>query len=691
MRRTLSILLISFLLVGVAAPFFAVPVTAATPGDPVTPGVGMTGILTDADPEDYWGIELTVGTYNFSVHSTNGSVTAYLYAFINGWALLGEVKTETSNDSTIVVINPGSLNTLPSRIGEGQYQIKTEKDDAESGTVVYYTVTMDRLPDLGVMQTNQTTQLILDRPANRIQWLAFNATGSLNAYNVSTAMNKSVTMSFTCYNVEGLKVYDISSSVNDTSHVLLLDPGLYYVAIKHSLTGAVKLWIKATPLRLETIEPGDTITFTNKTGATSAYYQLSIPQGHYFGMNLAPTAGLEVAFIICLGPTDVSSVAIVVDDWPTGRAENLTDLVFFGTNTAYVDWDRNLTGGWERSRLRTTTQVEGETLDPSRLILVIEFAGEGNATFSMSNGTPVPTLTPGSSVEASLNNTAGPLWAIYRITDLTPDSGYDLRIAHTPLPDQEFTTTYKIYRSMATINEVLINTMPLHSEANRGFWVFSMVSMGEDYDDYTSGSVRKQYLFTSIPLDQYLLIRVPDAVIGAAYTGVPLLAGTLNVSLAPIDATPLAVGSPVTITPGDSYPSFFTMSLTPDHLYQVRVTAVNASSGVLLDLLDPLSDMNPMVYNGSGYPLNAYTRYDIQTSPDPRDRCTVYMSFQAKGAAGQFTLVLPAYGDGPLTVEIRDVTPANIFGSTMLILTTAGATAAAGIIIGFLAAKAKYA
>ncbi|GAG54248.1 unnamed protein product, partial [marine sediment metagenome] len=71
-------------------------------------------------------------------------------------------------------------------------------------------------------------------------------------------------------------------------------------------------------------------------------------------------------------------------------------------------------------------------MDHSNLVLELySLSGFGDATFTISNGTSVPTLTPGDAITKTYNNTIGPFWELYRVTDLTPASGYELALAHS--------------------------------------------------------------------------------------------------------------------------------------------------------------------------------------------------------------------------------------------------------------------
>jgi hypothetical protein len=687
MRKHLSLTILFLLSVSVLTSFISVNTSATVPGDLIFPGTELSGSLTDANPQDSWGIQINqVGTYNFTVTSTNGSVQVAIYRYIFGW-ILTNVQSLVSNATTTVVALPGP--EVLSGLRTSTYMIRVVRSSSlETPDYVVNFEYIDEF-DIGVLQTSETKTFNLTDQSFTSEWLTFNATGVHNAYNITWSQNTSQVIYLDLYTELGSIVYDRSTSSNNTSNLVLLDPGTYYFEIQHSSSSPVKMWMTATPYNMTVFRPGDTVQmYMNDPdpAANEFLFQLILEEGKFYDIQMNVESTLNGGFFVYKGPVDTGT-SIASSMWGTGLGENLTDVVFWGQYAMYTQWDLNMTGNYSKTLAVYNTGWEGDLVDHSRLVLrLFSVSGFGDVTFTISNGTDVPTLKPGDAIARTYNNTIGPLWQLYRVTDLTPASGYELALDHSSAAGKNFTTEYDFYQPIWSDSYDIYTYQPFYSS---DVWDLltneKEVLFSEDWDDYGDNENRTNLFFHSPAGDRWLLIRVRDAVQAGSPTGIPFMEGTLNITLAERAPHQISVGTPLIIVPENDDPLILRALIIPGHHYQLSVTATNFSNN------PGFPSLLPQVYDSVGLSLDPYVTVDWFLSPQANNPSTLYTFFQAVTPGPEITIIMPTNGEGPLEILLTDVTFADVvLEGGMLIIGSLLGAAIVGVVMGLFLGKWRY-
>ncbi|MHA1917346.1 MAG: hypothetical protein ACTSUV_03420 [Candidatus Ranarchaeia archaeon] len=671
MNKKVSSILIGLILLGLFSSFITPKVTAV-PGDLLTPGTTMSGLLNYDNQQDNYGIAITEpGVYNVSVYSTGlSSVKARIYEYSTGY--LGfSLITETSNDSTTWKILPGKTDGQT-----GNYTIIVEiLDESKSAS---YVVKCEKLPSLGVLQTDVLKEFTLDKIANLWHLLVFNASSGLNAYNFTYYKNESYSFTFELYDSLGLLIYDQSNPSNNTYWVGLVDSGIYYFYIKHTSTGPVKTWFRATPLNLTLLQPGESVNVHLNNTINSQehyYYQLSVEEGKYYDIQLTTENTTNGAFKIYKGPANTIS-SLTFSWWGTGLTENVTDLIFWGEYSAFTDWDWNMSINWERSNLIYGSSWEGDYIDHSKMILKIYTnGGDGDATLTISNGTSAPEVSTTQSVLSTFNNTHGPHWYLYRVTNLTPVTAYRYTFEH--IANSNLSTDFELRQSILTNGFYQLLTRPHYPAAVRTLVEkATTTAFSENYGNYPFNYTFEKDHFVSVAGDRWLFVDVPDAVQWGGYTVAPLMKGVVNISLEEHANVPITVGTPEIISTVD-HGAVFTTTLTPNHHYSFSLEALNYSTS---------TSTVGGICNSSGFSI--YPAYTFGAEPWIEENI-LYYNIHAKSISDIY-FYLSSSGDGAMRMLISDITYSDIvLEGTLLVFGGLGGALIVGIILGFLIGKAK--
>ncbi|MHA1839788.1 MAG: hypothetical protein ACTSYO_07530, partial [Candidatus Ranarchaeia archaeon] len=350
-------------------------------------------------------------------------------------------------------------------------------------------------------------------------------------------------------------------------------------------------------------------------------------------------------------------------------------------------WDLNLTGGWERSMTVKSSGWEGEMRTASKLILRILGVGsyEGNVTFSISNGTPVSTLTPGSSISVNLNNSETSLWRLIKLTGLSVATGYGISLDPKPSSTANLTADYDLYPQYNVTEEYVLRrtTYPEGVQTYMDMWL--SYGFSKDYDDYANNTEQREFYFSIGQGNVWLFINVPDHVSSGSTTSIPALAGTMNITMTEIAPVPVQVGTPVTINKADDYPIILSMAVTQNHFYRVKMTSSNYSVNIPAYII--FGEL-PHAFTGDGTPLAPFFDLQGDYSPDPTSVNSYYMTFQAVDAS-EVVIYVPSYGRGPITIELTDITYSGFALDGLMAIAALLGAAVAGVVVGIIIGKKK--
>ncbi|MHA2059982.1 MAG: hypothetical protein ACW976_04305 [Candidatus Ranarchaeia archaeon] len=496
------------------------------------------------------------------------------------------------------------------------------------------------------------------------------------------SQNDTNTLTVHTYDKFGQKLYDRVTGTNNSWNIVLLEPGMYYIRIHHSGTDWIKMWMHATPVNLTTVNPGDTIAVElNATNPQEDqyFYRLPLENAMHYGFYLAVDSTLDAGLTIYKAPQSQGS-SVSLNDFGVGAAENMSDLVVFGQYVMHTKWDQNMTGADELTDLYFSSSWDGQVYDSSMMLLrIYTNSGNGTATLTVTNGTAVPELSPTESIAKAFNNTGGPLWSLYKVTGFTPASGYLFNFAFTPLPGGNISVDYDLYASAQESPMYHWAIKPALDPEQRLDINYQDTVFSADWDDYALNLAQEEFYFTGPVVDRYLLLRVPDAVISAGLTGVPLLGGSVNVTITERAAIPVTVGTPLVVTPTDANPLIFSTSVIPNHFYQLALTATNSSNSLSIFV------GGPFVYNSSGISLFPYAMPDLFFSRNADHPNTLYQTFWGKASDGQIRILIEQLGEGPFEVLITDITYSDIvLEGALLVFGALIGAALIGVVAGIL-------
>ncbi|MHA1930429.1 MAG: hypothetical protein ACTSV2_17795, partial [Candidatus Thorarchaeota archaeon] len=635
-----SYTLILLLVVSCLSPLLLSNNVAAAPGDLVTPGTTMYGTLDDDNPSDFYGIDISeIGYYNFSLsYDGDGSANAFFRYFSSGYPnSMGSLNNEGWR---IISISPG---TWASSVN-GLFQIEIR---AENYQEVDYVVKFELIDGVETVPIDTPHDFILE--GNMDQVMLFDATSSDESYNFTYQANIGSPVYWYLTFEDGVSVTD-GSFFGNSSVMVTLQTGTYYLIFSSGTSSDIDIEIEFKSHDLEIVSPGD--SFTVNLDVTDwaqwrHFYRLSLDEGMEYSIELTTDDSVDIAFYIYKGPS-TASPSDGFDTWGLGGDENVTDYVLYGQYSAWTGWDIDESFEYVRHYFHSSTNYEGVALDHSRMMLAIYcFGGSGEATLSISAGTPVDTFAVDSSMSTNFDNYDGALWKLYRVTGGSAMSLYTVDIEHTGTGSSNLTTSYKYYLPYINNNNYAYYTKPFISDSTQALYEHRLTSMFYDYwYSYESEDIQHESYFQPMEGDGWLLLAVPDGIIGSSPTLAGLLEGSVDVTITKTAPLPYTIGTPVQFDPDPDVPVLYTTNLLAGHTYRWEFTPENQASG----------SYYCSFVNTTGHYLPSLPMGYFYANPYPGDFDTRRGDIYATNTM-DIAIILTGTGDAPVSFVLIDIFP----------------------------------
>ncbi|MFX0106772.1 MAG: hypothetical protein ACFE7R_00655 [Candidatus Hodarchaeota archaeon] len=631
-----SLVVIFILVSGFVAPLLIHPSASVDPGTVSIAPVTLTGTLNEDNPDDYYGLRVTEpGTYNFSVYSTGETdIVAWLNVYIQGSPLWDMMLY--SNSSQLWNFRPGRDMNY-----NRQIHVRTINEFEE----VSYVVKLERIHDLPLVGPNDEQSYIFEPYEST--WYIFDASAATNAYNF-TVYNNGTWVYWTILDENGLTIASYTQWGN-RSHIIMLDPGQYYVRFTNDDPDPGKVWAVFEPNGIPVITPGmsETVHLNYTINAQRRHvFNLDLKEGVYYDMELEADGGVDGGFRIYKGPS-TASYYHYFNYFGPGEEENISDIVFFGQNSMYLGWDYNLSWHPEQTFSVQNFLWGSDQIDHSRIILEIFCSsGDGDATFRINSETPVPSIDGVGSTICNFNNTIGPFYHLVNVSGLSGMSLYKFTFDHLATLNNNMTSDIYLHAPRKqTDQNYLYRHRPYYPVGAKEAFDRQLVQGYGHFYSYDFNEEITTPWYQSIDGNIWAVVRVPDMVYMGSYTGAPPLFGQVNVSVENIASTPLAVGTAETAYPDSDMPSLFTASLVGGHTYKFATKAVNYSSNAY-----------PTIFNSTGYSMTGAYYGAYSYSPWIDDDDVSYAVIHVIEDT-DVALTFYVYGDTPVEVWIEDLTP----------------------------------
>ena len=427
MRITRSVVIVLFFAV-ILSPLgilnLSVPKVHAQ-GTTITLGQPVTGTLSQANPEDWWGVNIPRGQVNITLTIPHGNPADLAFSFspFYAGAPLGETYPSLAN----TIHNPGSNQTCqfvaPSTdngflipfLVPGPSAIRVFSPSSNYGRTesVTYTLTIVQLQGFTTITAGTLSPFNKVRASTPILY-SFNAP-TTGAYNIT--MNANATSSALLFSVSafendlylplsinnlalGQRSMLIVLSSTATTYLIVtpfINPSPSIIPLKGNVTVAYQ--------SLPVITPGQPITATPTGPAT--FYLSHLAVGSYYNLTLTPPATMT-------GRLDVYSPSWAPGDPSSNIASSATP------GSGVVQKVRNLVMFYLSSYSYTNSSgyvpIAGPTIPgprPDKVLIRVTTSGTGSYTLKIDSA-PFPQLGPNSPIGLTFSTTKGPYYSFYQ-------------------------------------------------------------------------------------------------------------------------------------------------------------------------------------------------------------------------------------------------------------------------------------